>query len=104
MHRIRTKHTSSAPADEINPTFAQFGAKYLARGGQTIAIPGSAEPPKRTMPHRPASRGEFQLHLIFLPWACGHYIGAAQTKEERALTAGACAPLQRSKIDSGGAG
>jgi uncharacterized protein (DUF1330 family) len=35
-------------ADKINPTFAQFGAKYLVRGGQTIAIPGSGEPPKRT--------------------------------------------------------
>ena len=36
-------------ADKINPTFAQFGAKYLIRGGQAIAIPGSGEPPKRTV-------------------------------------------------------
>jgi len=35
-------------ADKINPTFVQFGAKYLVRGGQTVAVPGSAEPPKRT--------------------------------------------------------
>jgi uncharacterized protein (DUF1330 family) len=35
-------------ADKINPTFAQFGAKYVVRGGQTIAIPGSGEPAKRT--------------------------------------------------------
>jgi uncharacterized protein (DUF1330 family) len=36
-------------ADKINPTFAQFGAKYLVRGGQTIVIPSSGEPPKRTV-------------------------------------------------------
>jgi len=36
-------------ADKINPTFGQFGAKYLVRGGQTIAIPGSGEPPKRSV-------------------------------------------------------
>jgi uncharacterized protein (DUF1330 family) len=36
-------------ADKINPTFAQFGAKYLVRGGQSIAIPSSGEPPKRTV-------------------------------------------------------
>ena len=36
-------------ADKINPTFPQFGAKYLVRGGQTIAIPGSGEPPKRAV-------------------------------------------------------
>ena len=36
-------------ADKINPTFSQFGAKYLVRGGQAIAIPGSGEPPKRTV-------------------------------------------------------
>jgi uncharacterized protein (DUF1330 family) len=35
-------------ADRIVPTFAQFGGKFLVRGGQTIAIPGSGEPPKRT--------------------------------------------------------
>jgi uncharacterized protein (DUF1330 family) len=34
-------------ADRIVPTFAQFGAKFLVRGGQTIAI-GADEPPKRT--------------------------------------------------------
>ena len=34
-------------ADTIVPTFAQFGAKFLVRGGQTIAI-GADEPPKRT--------------------------------------------------------
>src|ERR1700692_2634309 len=34
-------------ADRIVPTFAQFGAKFLIRGGQTIAI-GADEPPKRT--------------------------------------------------------
>ena len=34
-------------ADKINPTFAPFGAKYLVRGGETIAISG--EPPKRTV-------------------------------------------------------
>jgi uncharacterized protein (DUF1330 family) len=36
-------------ADKINPTFAQFGAKYLIRGGQAIVIPGLGEPPKRTV-------------------------------------------------------
>ena len=39
-------------ADKINPTFAQSGAKYLVRGGQTIAIPGSGEPSKRTGSYR----------------------------------------------------
>ena len=32
-------------ADKINPTFAQFGAKYLVRGGQSIAIPSSGSHP-----------------------------------------------------------
>ena len=34
-------------ADRIVPTFAQFGAKFLVRGGQPIAL-GADEPPKRT--------------------------------------------------------
>jgi uncharacterized protein (DUF1330 family) len=36
-------------ADKIIPTYAQFGAKFLVRAGQTIAIPGAGEPPKRAI-------------------------------------------------------
>src|SRR5215475_301542 len=35
--------------DKIVPTYAQFGAKFLVRGGQTVAIPGAGEPPKRAV-------------------------------------------------------
>ena len=36
-------------ADKIVPTYAQFGAKFLVRGGQTVAIPGAGEPSKRAV-------------------------------------------------------
>jgi uncharacterized protein (DUF1330 family) len=35
--------------DKLLPTYAQFGAKFLVRGGQTVAIPGAGEPPKRAV-------------------------------------------------------
>jgi uncharacterized protein (DUF1330 family) len=37
-------------AGRINPTFEKRGAKYLARGGQTMLVTGSSltEPPKRS--------------------------------------------------------
>jgi uncharacterized protein (DUF1330 family) len=35
--------------DKIVPTYAQFGAKSLVRGGQTVALSGAGEPPKRTV-------------------------------------------------------
>ena len=45
-------------ADRIVPTFAQFGAKFLVRGGQTIAIgawnESDAVKPARSLPDRGA--------------------------------------------------
>jgi uncharacterized protein (DUF1330 family) len=35
--------------DKIVPTYAQFGAKFLVRGGQTVAIPGAGEPSKQAV-------------------------------------------------------
>ena len=36
-------------SDKIVATYAQFGAKTLVRGGQTVALPGVGEPPKRVV-------------------------------------------------------
>jgi uncharacterized protein (DUF1330 family) len=35
--------------DKLLPTYTQFGGKFLVRGGQTVAIPGGGEPPKRAV-------------------------------------------------------
>jgi uncharacterized protein (DUF1330 family) len=48
-NRVRRGSRYKEYIDKLLPTYAQFAAKFLVRGGQTVAIPGAGEPPERAV-------------------------------------------------------